>query len=273
VTSSSLCLSEIWIYPIKSLGGIRLQASRVLKKGLAFDRRFMLVDVNNVAMTQRQYPEMALFKTSIIDDVIRINYKHETVEIPLSPTDRTRETLAKVWDDSVNVYEPDASLSSWFTQKLRVPCRLLFFPEENSRAVDKTFLARNENVSLADAYPILIIGQESLSELNSRLSSPVPMNRFRPNLVFSGGRPFEEDSWRDFTIGAGKFEAIKPCARCVLTTVDQETAVKGTEPLKTLSTYRTKNNKVYFGQNVILLSGIDIKEGDRITVNTFREQI
>jgi uncharacterized protein YcbX len=119
-------------------------------------------------------------------------------------------------------------------------------------------------VSFADGMPYLIIGQSSLDELNSRLESPVPMNRFRPNLVFSGGEPFLEDQLRKIQIGSVPFQIVKPCARCVLTTVDQDTGEKGKEPLKTLATYRTVNNKVMFGQNVVALGGGSVRIGDEL---------
>ena len=121
-------------------------------------------------------------------------------------------------------------------------------------------------VSLADGYPLLIIGESSLADLNKRLAFPLPMNRFRPNLVFRGGEPYEEDIWRNFTVGRNRFVGVKPCARCVLTTVDQDTGKKGIEPLLTLAKYRKRDGGVYFGQNVIALDNYEIKEGDGITL-------
>jgi hypothetical protein len=106
-------------------------------------------------------------------------------------------------------------------------------------------------VSFADAYPFLIIGQSSLDDLNERLDKPIPMNRFRTNFVFTGGKPYEEDNWKDFKVGTAEFKAVKPCARCVITTTDQTTAQRAVEPLKTLSEYRRINNKVMFGMNLI----------------------
>ena len=109
-----------------------------------------------------------------------------------------------------------------------------------------------------------MIGQSSLDDLNSRLEFPVPMNRFRPNLVFTGGQPYEEDSWKLLTIGNNKFAGVKPCSRCVLTTVDQNTGEKGKEPLATLAKYRQHENKIYFGQNLLSIDHHTIHEGDEI---------
>jgi uncharacterized protein len=131
--------------------------------------------------------------------------------------------------------------------------------------VDATYAINQEQVSLADGYPMLIIGQASLDDLNRRLVDPVPMNRFRPNLVFTGGMPYEEDEWRSFRIGINKFAGVKPCSRCVMTTINQETGEKGWEPLTTLSGYRKRDGEVYFGQNVLAIDHHEIHEGDEIS--------
>jgi uncharacterized protein YcbX len=145
-------------------------------------------------------------------------------------------------------------------------CRLVFLPESNERLVDPLFAPHQHWVSLADGYPILLISQASLDDLNSRLHDPVPMNRFRPNIVVSGTHAFDEDHWRHFEISGIPFSGVKPCARCVMTTIDQDSAVKGNEPLATLNTYRKRNNKVLFGQNVLPLDEGVIRVGDTIHI-------
>lgn len=261
-----LTLTEIWIYPIKSLGGITLPSARVLPKGLEHDRRFMLIEENGLFMTQRVYPQMALFKTFIAGDNLIITHQADTLSIPLRPTTTLSPRPVQIWDDLVMANEVDPAYSAWFAQRVDIPCKLVYFPEENPRAVDPRYKVNDEHVGLADAYPFLIIGQESLNDLNTRLDTPLPMNRFRPNLVFTGGQPYEEESWRQFTIGTNRFVGVKPCARCVLTTVDQETAQKGKEPLKTLATYRNFNNKIIFGQNAVALDHTLINLGDTLTI-------
>ena len=154
-------------------------------------------------------------------------------------------------DDTLFANEVDGEYSQWFSNHLGIKCKLVFFSEENPRPVNPKYKVNNENVSFADAYPFLIIGQSSLDDLNSRLKESLPMNRFRPNLVFTGGEPYEEDHWRNFTIGSNRFVGVKLCDRCVLTTVNQDTVQKGAEPLKTLATYRQRDNKIYFGQNLV----------------------
>jgi uncharacterized protein len=258
-----LKLSQIWIYPVKSLGGISLTSSKVMPKGLQYDRRWMLVDSDGKFLTQRVHPTMALFKLTFDNDRLLIRYQGKSLH--LTPGEKLSDSMrVTIWDDVVSAYEVNISYSEWFSQILGFPCKLVFFPEQNERQVDPVYKVNDEHVSLADAYPFLIIGQASLDDLNNRLSSPVPMNRFRPNFVFTGGSAYEEDGWRNFTIGETNFIGVKPCARCVLTTVNQDTAEKGVEPLKTLSTYRKRENKIYFGQNLVALNYDVIKVGDSI---------
>ncbi len=259
-------LSEIWIYPIKSLGGIRLKSSKVFEKGLQHDRRWMLMDEDNEFMTQRIYPRMALFKLSMGNDHFSIKYNLDSIILPFNHSFIDQLIKAKIWDDEVDVYEVSTDFSQWFSDRLQIKCKLVSFPETNARPVDEKYQINYEHVSLADAYPFLIIGEQSLADLNSRLKEPLPMNRFRPNFVFSGGQPFEEDTWKTFSIGKNKFAGVKQCARCVLTTVNQDTADKGIEPLLTLSQYRKKENKVLFGQNLIALNPFEVYEGDEIII-------
>jgi uncharacterized protein len=260
-------LSQVWIYPVKSLGGIRLKSANVMDKGLQYDRRWMLVDEEGVFMTQRLNPKMALFKVAIDKPKEQLNFAFEQdhfsipTHTPASPT-----FTAKVWEDAVEVIEVSMECSQWFSEKLNVKCRLVSFPEQNPRPVDPLYKVNGEQVSLADGYPFLIIGEQSLADLNGRLQEPVPMNRFRPNFVFTGGSPYEEDTWRDFRIGRNRFVGVKPCGRCIMTTINQDTAEQGREPLATLATYRKQGNKIHFGRNAVAMDYNEIVEGDEIIV-------
>lgn len=259
-------LTQIWIYPIKSLGGISLLTAGVMGKGLRYDRRMMLIDETGTAITQRVYPKMALFKPSVSGEQLKIKYGQHELKLPLVEHDLSRPLDVSIWKDRVKAFEVGTAPSEWFSDMLDVRCKLVFFPEENDRPVDPRYHVNNENVSLADAYPFMIIGQSSLDDLNSKLDEPVPMNRFRPSFVFEGGNPYEEDNWRNFVIGDVRFVGVKPCDRCVLTTVNQITAEKGVEPLKTLASYRKKDNKIYFGQNLVALDHNTVNVGDRIVL-------
>lgn len=261
-----LKLTQIWIYPIKSLGGIRLSSAKVMGKGLQYDRRWMLVDGDGKFMTQRIHPTMALFSLTIDETRMIITHKEHSLTLFLNPSNLSNPLNVQIWDDFVLAFEVSSEHSQWFTQRLGINCKLVYFPEENTRPVDPGYKVNDEQVSLADAYPFLIIGQSSLDDLNKRLLYPMSIRRFRPNLVFTGGDPYEEDTWRDFTIGSTRFVGVKPCSRCVLITVNPETGEKGDEPLRTLSVYRKRNNKIFFGQNLVALDYSEINVGDTITL-------
>lgn len=246
------------------MGSVQLPSAKVLPKGLVHDRRWMLIDNENKFMTQRIYPQMALFKLFFESGNFIIHHSGQLIDLPFRTEDKS--ILANIWNDSVEVYEVSQRHSDWFSKILGMNCRLVSFPENNPRPVDPDFSINDDHVSLADAYPLLIIGQASLDDLNCRLQESILMNRFRPNIVFTGGDAHEEDSWGHFRIGQNRFAAVKPCSRCVVTTVNQDTGEKGSEPLASLATYRKRDNKVYFGQNLIPLDYTEIAEGDEIVL-------
>lgn len=260
-----LTLSEINIYPIKSLGGISLQSSEVEECGLKYDRRWVLVDDNNTFFTQRDFPEMALIKVAIEQKGLKLQHKTKTVEPLLIPFEFKHSKTEKVviWNDTVTGEFYNVLIDDWFSDIIGIKCHLVKMPETTKRVVDVSY-AKNKIVSFADGYPFLIIGQSSLDDLNSRLEIPLPMNRFRTNFVFAGGKSFEEDEWRKIKIGEIVFEVVKPCARCVITTTNQETAERLHEPLFTLSKFRKIDNKVIFGMNLVCDSTGIINTGDKI---------
>jgi hypothetical protein len=260
-----LTLSEINIYPVKSLGGISLQSSEVEERGLKYDRRCVLVDEKNTFFTQRDYPQMALIKVSIEEEGLKLQHKTKNIEplsIPFSFRHSKKDKVI-IWDDTVTGEFYNNQIDEWFSNIIGIKCHLVKMPESTQRTVDKKY-AENKIVSFADGYPFMIIGQSSLDDLNSRMEIPLPMNRFRTNFVFTGGKPFEEDTWKKFKIGELTFEAVKPCARCVITTTDQETAERAEEPLLTLSKYRKIDNKVMFGMNLVCESAGQVMLGDKI---------
>jgi len=262
----TLVLQDIFIYPIKSLGGIRLTEAKVEEKGFQYDRRWMLVDKSGRFVSQREFSVLALLQVELQEDGLMVyvkNSPHRQLLIPFALAEGP-EIPVVIWDDQVVGKIVSTSVGSWFSEFIGFEVDLVVMPESTQRKVDPRYAVNEESVSFADGMPYLIIGQSSLDELNSRLESPVPMNRFRPNLVFSGGEPFLEDQLRKIRIGSVEFQIIKPCARCVLTTVDQDTGEKGKEPLRTLATYRTVNNKVMFGQNVVALGRGTVRIGDEL---------
>lgn len=263
----SFIVSAITIYPIKSLGGISLQEAKVEERGLQFDRRWVLVDENNVFITQRQNEQMALIDVAIDEDGIVINHRLKRIvplKIPFVPQ-TVEEQQITIWDDVVRGTRVSDEADAWFTSVLEKKCSLFYQPDGSIRLTDPKYsITKKEHTSFSDGYPILVIGQASLDNLNERLDEPVSMKRFRPNLVFTGGEAYVEDSWKYFTVGEAKLVGVKPCARCVLTTINPETAEKGKEPLKTLTQYRNKNNKILFGQNLLVVETGKIAVGDEI---------
>ncbi len=259
-------LQDIYIYPIKSLGGIRLEQAQVDIKGFQWDRRWMLVDENGQFLTQRTIHKMALLQVELREKELLVFHKQNSeISLSISFEHETEDFIpVTVWSDTVEGQIVSPSANQWFSAFLGQPCQLVYMPDSIQRKVDPQYAENGENVSFADAMPYLLIGQASLDDLNQKLEHPVPMERFRPNLVFSGAAPFEEDAWKEISIGDCSFKVAKPCARCVLTTVDQNTGMKGKEPLKTLASYRTKNKKVLFGQNLIALSTGQLKVGDTV---------
>jgi uncharacterized protein len=267
-----LKLSEIYIYPIKSLGGILLNTANITTRGLENDRRFMLIDENGRFLSQREYPQLAIFQTEIEGDFLKIINKKtdEILRISLSPISQSASISVTIWDDTTSAVEVNHEASEWFTQALGIPTRLVYMHEESQRKTEPNYsLTGDEITSFSDGYPILVIGQSSLDDLNNRLEKPVNINRFRPNFVFTNGEPFEEDAWHEFTVGGVRFFGVKPCARCVMTTINQETGEKsGKEPLLTLNKYRKAGNKILFGQNVLISQLGSVKTGDLIKVKS-----
>jgi len=265
-------LSELHIYPIKSLAGISLTQSLLEEKGLQYDRRWMLTDTEGTFISQRKYPELALLQISLEKEYLTITHKNDpSVTTSFRYEENTGQPISvNVWGTGCTGIEVSTSVSKWFSEFLQISTLLVQMPEAARRLVDPRYARDNEVVSFADGYPCLIISQASLDGLNERLQQPVPMNRFRPNFVFTGGTPHIEDSFDTFSIGTLVFKAVKPCSRCVMVTVDQQTALKSAEPLKTLAGYRTINKKIMFGQNLVHQGSGTIKVGDQLQVKTWK---
>lgn len=265
-----LKLSEIYIYPVKSLGGIHLDVANITTRGLENDRRFMLIDEKGRFMSQREHPQLAIFQTKIEDTFLKVTHKKtgQILSINLSSNSQLTPLSVTIWDDETSAIEVSNDASLWFTQILEIPTRLVYMPEESQRKTDPQYSLTGEEItSFSDGYPILIIGQSSLNDLNNRLANPVNINRFRPNFVFTDGEPFEEDNWHEFAVGNIRFFGVKPCARCIMTTIDQETGEKkGKEPLLTLNKYRKAGNRILFGQNVLISQLGTVSVGDDVTV-------
>jgi uncharacterized protein len=267
-----LTVSGLYIYPIKSLGGIAVGSAMVTSRGLQHDRRLLLVDDNNIAITQRDFPSMALLQPELLSNGLYVHHTHQAIKplfVPAQPAG-TQNINVTVWEDSCVALLHDSSVNEWFSRVLGSTCRLVWMPEDTLRMVDDRYAHEEEIVSFADAYPLLLIGQSSLDDLNSRLQVPVSMNRFRPNIVFSGGPAFLEDRLHKFSINLIPFRGVKPCARCMVTTINQEDASQSKEPLKTLAGYRRNGNKILFGENLLPDATGIINIGDELVIKSYK---
>lgn len=272
---TSLTVSEIYFYPVKSLAGISVSEWELDVFGLRFDRRWMVVTPEGTFLTQRELPQMAKIQPELdtggAQPTLRLNHPR-LGSLEITPADLNRPRLrVTVWHDQVEAVPVGEFADAWLTQALGVSCRLVFFPDDVLRQVSLNYARPGERTAFADGFPLLLIGQGSLDDLNHRLAvnghSPVSMRRFRPNLVVQGASPYAEDNWRRIQVGAIPMRVVKPCSRCAITTVDPETGeFAGKEPLATLSTYRKQGNKVYFGQNLIHEAQGRLRVGDPVTL-------
>jgi len=260
-------ITSLYIYPIKSLGGISLQLANLLKRGLEFDRRWMLVDSDGVFLTQRQIPDLALFSLKMEENQILVYSKLTGSEVRISIIpEGQKECMVKVWGDEVSAVEVSTNVSAWFTNEIGKPTRLVYMPDNSERLIDPNYTHNAEIVSFADGYPVLVTNEASLTELNSRLKQSIEMNRFRPNIVIAGEEPFEEDDWKTVSIGNAQLNLVKKCARCVMVNINPKTAIMEKEVLTALANFRKKDNKVYFGINGYALKSGIVGIGDKIKI-------
>lgn len=245
-------LSSIYVYPVKSCGGISYPSWEVDRLGFKYDRRWMVITPRGEFLTQREIPALALIQPRIDPPHLRITAPGAAeLVMALSPLGG-RPVATRVWDDSLQVVAPDHRADAWFSDFLGHEVVIAYFPDRVVREVNRTYAPAGGQTGFADGFPFLLIGEASLADLNSRLPRPLPMNRFRPNLVVAGSEPFAEDGWKGIRVGEIPMQVVKPCPRCVVPTTDQATGRRdGDEPLRTLATFRRRDNKVMFGQNVV----------------------
>lgn len=287
-------ISEVNIYPIKSLRGNAVTETLVEKRGLRHDRRWMITDREGMFLTQREFPRMALIGVEVGEEqvVLRAPEMAE-LSIPHRPAVGPRRPVT-VWNSTVEAAEYPGDVNQWLSEAVGGECVLFAMPAEAERHVNPLFDRGDDLVSFADGYPLLLIGEGSLAELNRRIAanggngsvSPLEMRRFRPNLVVAGSEPFEEDTWSRIRVGEAVFRVVRPCARCAITTVDPDRGeFDGKEPLKTLATFRMAKdvfpdkleelalqpNYVLFGENLIPENpGVTIRTGDVVEVLEYR---
>jgi uncharacterized protein YcbX len=260
-------ITDIFIYPVKSLGGFRVSEAEVTERGLRLDRRWMVVDSTRKFITQRDYPAMAALHVAeslVPGQVITITMPDgESLAIPAAPAGQ--ELAATVWKDTVPVITVSPEADMVLSAYLGISCQLVYMPNATRRQVNQKYAESEHITSFADGFPILLANQSSLDDLNARMASPIPMDRFRANIVVEGAEAFAEDGWGRVQIGSAMFEAVKPCTRCLITTIDQSTGQKtGKEPLKTLASFRNSEKGVRFGENLLVTKTGIIKVGNEV---------
>ena len=260
-------LSEIILYPVKSASEISLNSSFLGQRGLVHDRRWMVIDRYERFISQRTHPEMALLKTEIFDSTLRlIAPGMGKLELPLMQTDGIPK-MVEIWGDRCEALAAGKHSENWISHYLGEKCNFVFMPDHSNRKVDQDYAIGENQVAFSDGFHLLLISESSLYDLNSRVSEEISMKRFRPNLVVKNTAPYQEDNWNTIRIGECELQIVKPCSRCVLTTVDPETGeFSGREPLKTLAKYRKFNGEVVFGQNLISLSMGKLEVGMKVEI-------
>ena len=274
-------VAGLWIYPVKSLGGVAMQVAHAGDLGFEGDRRWMLVDTDSRFLTQREHARLALGRVTLGDGARTPGAL--TLDAPgLSPLDvvppaaNAPRVAVSIFGDVVEATLAAPDAHAWATAWLGAPTRLVYMPDDAHRAVDPRYAAPGDRTAFTDGYPVLVASQASLDDLNTRLAAAgaasVGVERFRPNVLVGANdgeslAPYAEDEWSALRLGDGvELAIVKPCARCVVTTIDQQSATRGTEPLRTLAGYRRRGTKVLFAQNAVVRAGGVVRVGDHAAV-------
>ena len=260
-------LSDIFIYPVKSLAGIKVSNWPVNEKGLLHDRKWMLIDSNNQFLSQRRLPKMVLIKTQLTDSELILSTSISgSISLPLYPDDGDVCDIT-IWNDQCSAKTTTTVADQWLSDFLGLDCRLVYQPDEVVRPVDPDYATATDKVYFSDGFPFLILSKASLNSLNLAMGLQLPIQRFRPNLVISNCESYAEDSWREITINGIGFRLPKPCSRCSVPTIDIETAQTNKEPLTTLNRLRKWNKHVYFGQNALHNTHGELSTGNTVEIN------
>lgn len=260
-------VTSLHYYPIKGCRGHSVASAAVDALGFVGDRRFMLVDVTGRFISQREEPLLATIEPELDGSRLTVRAPHQkALAIETDPSGAVLDVT--VWESAFRAHDQGERAAAWFSDVLGSAVRLVWYGAASNRPIDPTYSTRSDAVTtFTDGYPALIVQEESLADLNTRLAEPVPMGRFRPNIVVQGGVAWGEDAWREVQVGSMTFDAVKPCARCVVTTTDQFTGAKHArqEPLRTLSAFRTiPGLGAIFGQNLIQRAPGTLAVGDTV---------
>jgi uncharacterized protein YcbX len=260
-------VSALFVYPVKGCRGIALERAHVEARGVRHDRRWTLVDEEGTTVTQRTHPRLALVDVALDGDALVLSSRDAgapALRLPLAPDGRRRSVT--VWNDTVEAIDAGDEAARWATELLGVPASIAHMPDDVRRQVKPAYSRPGDVVGFADAFPLLLATTASLADLNARMERPLPMDRFRPNVVVDGSEAWAEDAWTLVRVGGLSVRVVKPCDRCVVTTTDQRTGERGVEPLRTLATFRRRDHDVLFAVNAIPAAEGEVAVGDRVTV-------
>lgn len=245
-----ITVASLHRYVIKSGAGDTLTQAPLDARGIVDDRRFMVVDDSGGFLTQRQLPALALIAAVVADGRLSLSAPgRRTLAVDLTGP-RPRRPVT-VWEHHGEGEDCGDAVAAWLGGMLGRAAHLVRMPDDARRPVDPRFAGPDDQTAFSDGFPLLLVNLASLAALNERLAVPVPIDRFRANLVVAGAEAFAEDGWRRIRVSGITFDLVKPCARCATILVDQHTAERGIEPLRTLATFRTSGGKVLFGQNLV----------------------
>lgn len=260
-------LSHINLFPVKSCAPLTPARAQVELRGLRGDRRWMIVDDQGQFVTARKHPRMVLIRAQLDGSTLLLSAP-QMPNLTVQPAAERSTAKVKVWGDELIAHTAMDAANDWISRYLGFPARLVFMDDQVERAVDPKYAQPGDVVSFADGFPLLLITQASLDLLNCKLAQAIPMLRFRPNLVVTGTDAHAEDGWRSIRIGDIRFDVVKPCIRCVLTTVDPDSGTfdAAGEPLRTLLGYRRTAKGIAFGQNLIPRGTGTVTLGDAVEV-------
>ncbi len=275
-----LRISALYVFPVKSCAGLRVDELTLDAMGAAGDRRFMLIDAHGRFVTQREHPRLALVAVTRAEAGGVVLHTAGRTALSIEPPRAgVGEREAVVWDDSVRVRDCGDGAAEWFSALLGVPVRLVYLPDESVRGVDPSYAPSTARVSLADGFPLVVATEASLADLSERAGTTLEMERFRPNIVVSGGRAWDEDRWETLRVGEVTLRLVKPCARCTMTLVDPRSGVPGAEPLRALAGFRrgtdlgfrgANSASTYFSWNALHEGLGTLRDGDVVTVSAQR---
>ncbi|MDH6572302.1 uncharacterized protein YcbX [Streptomyces sp. SAI-117] len=267
-------LLSIHVHPVKAFRAVPLREADVEPWGLTGDRRWALVDDGGKVVTQRQQPRLALAAAELMPGGGVVLSAPGTDPLTVAVPEPGETVTLDLFGDKVEGVPADAAAHAWCSEYLGAPTRLVHMDDPATRRpVEPEYALPGETVTFADGYPLLLTSAASLDALNSLIAEgdhasegPLPMNRFRPNVVVGGAEAWAEDDWSLIAIGDVTFRIAKMCGRCVVTTTDQDRAVRGKEPLHSLGRHRRFGSKLVFGQNLVPRSPGTIRVGDPVTV-------